>query len=82
MRQEAADTPISNPGAGAILDPDNSANNPIAGDKEELEPLENIDASQIPGITFEENSAKPLEEPTPDDADKQPDVNDPSHIAL
>lgn len=82
MRQEAADTPISNPGAGAILDPDNSANNPIAGDKEEVEPLEKIDASQIPGITFDENPPKPLEDPAPDDTDKQPDVNDPGHIAL
>ncbi len=99
MAEEAANTPVVNPNVGAVVDSAAPvSSNPIVGPTPTAEPapLEQIDATQIPGVTDENmaNSAQPSEPtpqvtpenpgtPLPDqETQEKPDPNNPTQFAL
>ncbi|MEI6237285.1 MAG: response regulator [Candidatus Saccharibacteria bacterium] len=71
MREEAADMPISNPNVGVVLDPDeNNTNNPISDNANYIAPAQNIDTTQIEGVSIDYSQGN------------APNPSDPGHIAL
>lgn len=79
MRKEAAGTTVDNPELGAVLDPDkDNTNNPISDSLNTIPPAQYVDASQIQGMTTNNNN-----EPSNANSEQNNvDPSDPSHIAL